>query len=562
MTMGTDRGMNTRMKRVALGVPIVGVVGVYLASVLHVGWISFRHGETPISGRRIIRVAHSLAEPLAQAAFRSLADEYEGRHSDVRVFIQAIPRRAYEQWVTTQLMGDTAPDLIQILNRSGTWNNLAQEYLQTLAPYVGEPNPYNAGTNLEQTSWRRTYIDAMEGGYFFHLMDFFGIPMSMDNTRLFYNRHLFRDLFGQADPPRDSREWMTLCKRIEEHSRASGRSLFPLASSVDGSVFFDRYYRSLTAGMMDEYEPSLWGAPNQMLLLYGLYTKTLDLKQERIRAAFELLRELASHFQPSFMSDQDEQRRMLFVQGRAAMVVGSTRDLGVYEQLCDFDVGVFDFPPVSPSDPRYGRYYVGPVQEWGMTTFTFGLTRNSRHADLALDFMRFCTARTQNERFCAQLRWYPAIDGARVTDPNLQVFKPHTQGVTGYPQLRGSPSTRLYFEQYYPAYLDGQVSFDELMDGLADKWLNEFPQEVQRMIQAWIRNEQQTEFNVSRAKARMLFREAGPLEAGKVMGSRTPYQLGLEIIELLDNGNNSRQYTWKHLQSGDYRFPPTYQKTP
>jgi hypothetical protein len=75
-------------------------------------------------------------------------------------------------------------------------------------------NPYNQGTELEGRPWRDTYIDGMEGGYFFHVMDFFSIPMTIDNTRVFYNKDLYRRITGSDDPPADVHSWMAiLCSR-------------------------------------------------------------------------------------------------------------------------------------------------------------------------------------------------------------------------------------------------------------------------------------------------------------------------------------------------------------
>ena len=53
----------------------------------------------------------------------------------------------------------------------------------------------------------------------------------------------------------------------------------------------------------------------------------------------------------------------------------------------------------------------------------------------------------------------------------------------------------------------------------------------------------------------MLFEEAGPVQAGTVMGSRTPYQLGLEIGEMHDNFINVNQYTFHAIPDGRYRYP-------
>jgi hypothetical protein len=53
----------------------------------------------------------------------------------------------------------------------------------------------------------------------------------------------------------------------------------------------------------------------------------------------------------------------------------------------------------------------------------------------------------------------------------------------------------------------------------------------------------------------MLFAEAGTLKAGQITGVRTPYQLGIEIVQMLETGVTGRTYTWYHMQQGNRDWP-------
>ena len=490
-----------------------------------------------------------------QAAFSRLAQDYQRLHPEVRIEIQSIPQRAYDQWATTQLMGGTPPDLVQMLGRAGIWETLGQHYLVPLTAHIGQVNPYNRGTELEGRPWRDTYIDGMEGGYFFHVMDFFSIPMTIDNSRVFYNKDLYRLITGSDEPPADFRSWMAVCRKIREYSARQRDVLYPVAVAQE-DYLFSRYFPTLTAGMMDFY--SIWqgGNPEYISIYYGLASKSFDLKQERIRVGFRLLKELYAQCQPSFLSDLAEQKRFLFLQGRSVMAVGTTRDIGIYKDLADFSVGVFDFPQVDSDDPAYGRFYEGRSRENPLTTFAFGLSQASRNPEIALDFMMFCTSQKQNERFCAELAWYPAILGAEVRDADLRLFRPVTEGVSRYPALNpGHGPINLFFEQNFPLYLDGQLTFDQFMDQLAAVFLRQSKENFQFKLNMSLGNRPQTEYNVAKERAKMLFEEAGPVQAGTVMGSRTPYQLGLEIGEMHDNFINVNQYTFRAIPDGRYRYP-------
>lgn len=538
----------------ANGIALLILIAAYGFSLFQVARQSQDSRDQPEAGITTVRVVHNLKDRRVEAAFHELARRYEALNPGRRIRIQAIPERAYDQWITTQFLGGTAPDIVQTMQRFGRWSTLAQEHLTSLSGVTNEPNPYNDGTEFEGVSLRDTYIDGMEGGYFPHLMEFYSFPLTLNTSRIFYNRDIFREILGHEEPPRDFREWLEINEKISNHAKERNRVLYPVAVSRDDNLY-TRYFPIFTAGMIDRYDHQLWGVQNPQIMQYGLYTGTFDIKQDRIRLAFSALRDLAGHFQPTYISDMADQTRFLFVQQRAAMVVGNTRDLMVYNDLANFPFGVFDYPLPSRDDPEFGPYFVGPVAEDTLGTFSFGINARSRHREAAIDFMLFCASQSVNEDFCRTLNWYPVIRGAQ-TDPNLEVFVPRVEGVRGYPELRTPVTANLYFDQNFPLFLSGHMEFDEFMDGLVRVWLTRGIEDLLRRDRGFTNNIRQTEYNISRSRAAMLFEEAGEVRTGRIMGSRTPYELGLEVVNILHHGVSTRQYIWHHIQRGNYQFPP------
>ena len=543
-----------------LGAKVIAVAILIIAYLFSIGVILFRddvsEGKRSGDETTVIRVAHSLSEETVQRAFGKLARDYEAMHPGVKIVVQAVPERAYDQWRTTQLMGGTPPDLVQTSSRAD-WTT-ATKYQEPLTAVVRDSNPYNRGTELEEVPWRDTYIDGMEGGYYFNLLEFYSIPLTLNTMRIYYNMDLLKRVTGRDQPPRNFAEWMALCQLIEEYSKEASLTLYPIAASREDD-FFGQYFPALTGGMTDPYEVNSHGNPNGLVTVFGLHRGVFDLKHERIRAVFSLLRELAAHFQPSFVSDMPDQTRFYFMQERAAMVVGSTLDVVLYEKLARFRVGVFDFPLPDHNDPKYGRFVAGPVFEEPVTTFSFGLTRAGRNQDVALDFMKFCTAIQNNEWFCSQLNWYPAIRGAR-TRENLQVFQPRVEGVSRYPVLVSGPDMQLYFDQQFPLFLAGQVSFEALMEGLQREWFtNGTEWLLVKRDQISRRNLIFSERTVTRSRVKMLFEEAGELQPGMAMGSGTQYQLGTQILlAQFAHGFTYRFQVWNRLRDDafDFAYPP------
>ena len=534
--------------------PIAGIIAVYILSMMHVARISLVEGESKTEGTRIVRIAHSLNDERIHKAFQKLADEYKAIHPEVDIKIQSIPLRAYEQWVTTQLMGGTAPDLIQILKTSQNWAILAQQYLESLTPHVINENPYNSGTDLEEVSWRSTYIDGMEGGYFMHLLDFYAIPLTVDNVRIYYNRDMFEEILGHSDPPRNFQHWMEICEKIKVHAESKGEVIYPLSLSREDELL-NVYYPTLTANMVRKYDINFAGASAATWLYYGLRSGDFDLHNQRVKAGLSLVSDIYSYAQPSFISDMDEQKRFLFLQERSAMVLGNTRDFGLYRDVSEFSVGAFYYPQVDTNHPEYGKYYIGPTREGSNTTFSFGLSQNSKNREDALDFLRFCTSKENNAEFCNFLNWYPAIRGAPVKE-ELRVFEPRTEGVIDFPNFyRFVGPAQLNFEQQFPLYLDGQITADEFLTGQEEAYLKYFQDSLQVQLDISLRNRHRTEYNGAKAKAAMLFAEAGELKAGKVVGSRTAYQINLEIGPGHDQYINKSRFVQRYIGTEAFPFP-------
>lgn len=528
-------------------------------------WQASRGGAAPANGAIVLRVAHSYNDPAVDEAFADLCAAYTRLHPNVVVKVQAVPLQVYRQWSRTQLVGGEPPDILQPLARGGAWEQLATQYLVPLTGEVQAPNPYNRGTALEHTPWRETFNDDMENGYFLHLMEFYAAPLTVNNDRILYNRDLLREITGRDRFPRTYREWLQVGAQARAWAAAHHRELTPVAvaredvlpnaSGING--LFVRYFSTLTGNMMDRYDMQSWGAPNPTLVLWGLMNGSFDFKQPRLRAACEAVRAIADLCQAGFSSALPDDKRFLFLQQKALMAIGDTREFGMYKRVAGFDVGAAAFPEITTADPEYGKYYTGPYWEGeGRTPLSLAVTRDSPHREQALDFLHFVTSVEQDGAFCARLACYPAIKGAPFA-PEFAVFKSERHGTANAPSLvYPNSSNQVYLEQHLPLYLSHQLSFDAFMDGLAQDWLQRGWTDVARTLRLRFYAERQTEFNVSMDRARLLFDEAGAPADEVIRDDRTRYQMGIEIIQMLDANIMRRKYIHANLPKGRYQYPP------
>jgi len=153
----------------------------------------------------VLRIAHWQLEPGIRKALDAIAADYAAMKKerdgiDVEVRQILVPEEGYFRWVNTQLIGRTAPDMIEcgLGGSPELWRKFYARYFMLLDEYVDEPNPYNAGTPFEDTPWRDTYFDQMEGGYEENLQSYFRVPLSAFTVRLYYNTDRAR---GDGVPP-------------------------------------------------------------------------------------------------------------------------------------------------------------------------------------------------------------------------------------------------------------------------------------------------------------------------------------------------------------------------
>ena len=138
------------------------VVISYIAALTNV----FRTGqEQTWTNKKVIRICHWQLETGFREAFEWVIGEYEKIHPDVKVIQLAIPDKAYQQYIVTQFVGRTAPDIIeagQLANSSEATNSTIARYFYGLSELVYQPNPYNDGNELKGVPWIHTFKHDLE----------------------------------------------------------------------------------------------------------------------------------------------------------------------------------------------------------------------------------------------------------------------------------------------------------------------------------------------------------------------------------------------------------------
>ena len=257
----------------------------------------YRNRQAP-AGATVLRIGHWQLEASVRDALNEMARRYRELHPDVYIIQDAIPESVYGQWVSTQLMGGTAPDMVQVgaMLPANIWLSYYNRYFVALSREVNRPNPHNRGTELESTPLRSTYKDGMRTSYVDEMQEYMSVPLSMFGVRIFYNRDLLKKLTGSDEAPHEYRAFLAACAKIAGQKDPQGNNYIAIAGS--GHHF----------GMWDSmmFDPLTYGAVRKADFnrdafvgndeLYWRSRRAARLKFPPFEAKFRMLREVTDFF--------------------------------------------------------------------------------------------------------------------------------------------------------------------------------------------------------------------------------------------------------------------------
>ncbi|MCY3022594.1 MAG: ABC transporter substrate-binding protein [Planctomycetota bacterium] len=448
--------------------PFFVLAGAFVWSAVTI--VTARRQESP-PGTITLHISHWQLETGVKDALDLMARRYQELHPDVRVVQNIIPESAYGTWLTTNLLGGTAPDMVEIPDSSKLPHDVMisyySRYFVPMTPCVSRLNPYNKGTDLENVPLRRTYKDGMRGSYIQELQDYMHIPLSLFGVRIFYNKDLYRRLTGKTEPPQDYREFLAVCEKIKSQQDAQGRNYIPICAANDSmwaweSQMFDPL--SYTALRKVDFDRDGFASAEEVYAAFK--TGLIDFQHPAYKARYQITWEVTAYFPLGFTGLARDDSVFQFAQQRGVFLSTGTWDARSLIAQADgtFEIGVMDFPMPRSDDPAYGAVVAGPCYE-GMPEggFPVGITRTSPHQDVALDFLFFMAGRKQNEELNRVMGWIPITVGASM-EPFYDAFAPRLEGVYSALSVLGlGGETRSRYQQLYTLYQSHQISYEDFV---------------------------------------------------------------------------------------------------
>jgi raffinose/stachyose/melibiose transport system substrate-binding protein len=469
-------------------------------------WAAFRvclgPAQTNTNPQTItLHISHFQLEPSVRDAFDQLAADYRRDvNPNVRIVQEAIPDGLYGQWCSSQLVGGTAPDLMEIgygrLAHS-VWISYFNRYYIPLTVEASRPNPHNRGTDLEGVPLRQTYADGMRFGYCDELQEVMTVPMAQFSVRVFYNRDLLHRLTGLTAPPTNYRAFLQVCDRIASRHIGDGSPYVPIASSAYHFTTWDNaMFNPLTYSLLGKADFNRDGTVGSDETFAAFKTRAISFDDPAIAAKFKLQHEVMGRFQSGFSGMTRDEAVFLFAQQRAVFISTGTWDAqSLTEQARDagFNLGVMNFPMPDASDPEFGSLMCGPVFDRTGTAFPMAVTRFSQHPDVATDFLLYLASKKGNERFNQIVGWIPVIRGSAMP-AMLRGFEPQLQGMYPAWDVGFGGDTTTKWSQLTSLFNVGLISYSEMAREFLPYYLShgtaEWKQSQHDWRRAMVANEQ------------------------------------------------------------------------
>ena len=479
--------------RTSFALLVVAAVFVWSAFVI----ATYRAQQTP-PGAIVIRLGHWQLEASVREGLDEMAREYQKTHPNVIIVQDAIPEGTYGQWVSTQLMGGTAPDIMQVgaILPDNIWLSYYNRYFHPLSRYVNTPNPHNAGTDIADLPLRRTFKDGMKTAYVTEMQEYMSIPLSQFGVRIFYNKDLLKKITGLDTAPLDYREFLAVCEKIRRTTNpASGQPYIPIAGSKYHFAHWDSMmFSPVTYGAFRRADFNRDGFVGNDETFVAFKTGLLDFTYPAYACWLKMLREVTDYFQTGYTGLGRDEAVFLFAQQRAVFMTTGTWDARSLQEQAkgQFEVGIMDFPIPSRDDPVYGSVVEGRIYESPGAGFRFGISRDSKHLDVALDFLLFLASQKGNDRLNAIIGWIPAIVGTQI-DPLLAAFEPHLEGIYGNVNFNLGGNTAVTWGQIYSLYQVNQISLDDFAQQFTQYYLENGLKDFLEQQRDWRRGMQRNE---------------------------------------------------------------------
>ena len=446
-----------------------------------------------IEAHNKIRVDLTVWSAQYEAAFKKVAADYEKLHREVEVVIETVPSQFYLAWQQTQLVGGTAPAIMQ-----SHWGNLwgKNGLIICWDDYLNRDNPYTGARWADLFYTENIDYLRDESGKAFML------PFDLVFTGIYYNKSLFKKL-GVNTIPRTWSEWL----RDMDTMRSAG--IIPLAWPGAGGpqlqwiakMLFDCLCRDKFAEINQRrthpeipypllsdpeygYGEVLDGEENAVAFSNGI----LDpLKNPEFAEMARQFKRLVPYWQKGFNGADGGEVFTLFLTQRAATMLDGTWDLiPLQEAIAQlppqdrFEIGLFRVPTLTKGDSPFIPGAFRDVGGPGGLKFIITKKMPPERVKWAVDFVQYLTS-TDVAKYVFSHTKLMGPPNLKNVDPGelFAMFK-------GVPivKMEGYAADEQSLDEvgaYFQLFFEDELTLDQLLE----RWHDSYRRGVERSKDEW-----------------------------------------------------------------------------
>lgn len=350
----------------------------------------FSGGGKKGAGRDTITVWHWITD--RSDAFEELAEQYE-QQTGIKVKMDLFaPSDVYSKKIIASTQANILPDIFGILDTKKTFSEFIQYgYVANLTEH------YQA----DGGKWENTFFaEALnsnrfnEGNTYGIEPGIYGVPLDVTNLQMLYNKKLLKKA-GYKSPPKTFQEFI-------EVSRALNRVGIQGMVSGWGELWMIECFAS-------NYAINIMGEEKLMATYRGEVPYT-DPEWIQVFSVFKQLTENKMLIE-GIITKPNKEAEQDFALERAAFAFNGSWSVNVYSEMNpDLEYGVMLPPAINPRRL---------LKIWGGAGSSFVVNENSARKDMAIAFLKWLTAKEQQEYLARETKNLPSNRNALPAIPEI-----------------------------------------------------------------------------------------------------------------------------------------------
>ncbi|WP_179232963.1 extracellular solute-binding protein [Paenibacillus rigui] len=359
---------------------------------------------------KVMVMLESDGDEAERKSWESIASTYMEAHPGVRLNLQMQHFAGVEQhrtWVTTQLIGNTAPD---IFTTRYIWDqeDLKKGLLVDLTPYYKQKNAYSGDQPWEKL-FSQTILQQLMGDD----KTYASIPNYVNSVRVLYNK----DLFAQAGITEVPKTWNQFMEAQEKLLRLNVVP-FAFPNSKPGDYNYNWTVRILTEELLAGSYPLLDVDQSGFIevneYVRGVDQGIIDIEKAPFKDVFALVKNWSKYWPKGYNGLDFETAGDLFLRGKAAMVMRtSAQSKAMYETSArKFEMAAFPLPYLTKEnhpDAAGKLMEIGGVPAGNMA---IPKTIPPEKMEAAVDFLAYTTSPKVQGMLAESLYRTPVVENA------------------------------------------------------------------------------------------------------------------------------------------------------